>query len=217
MSIMDGVVQCFPLSRTCEVWWEAWAAAAALAAIPVAIGAVFAAWLSTLVTGVGAWAVYRLGRETNDFADLTRRIASDDRSREATFILASIAADVINSFGACAFIASKQEQICDWYIKEDKDLCDFVSERMEDVEIPIEASIFSRLHVLDAEDAISLARARGFINVARIAFAQLPIYRGDEARIRNAIRVTINNLEFARDQLRPVVESARKVLHNISE
>lgn len=67
MSMLDGVSQCWPLARDCRVWWEAWAA---LAAVSAALGT----WVVGFLAGLIAWMTYWHNRnEAAAAAEVERR------------------------------------------------------------------------------------------------------------------------------------------------
>ncbi|HDS1519179.1 TPA: hypothetical protein QEK92_001854 [Stenotrophomonas maltophilia] len=105
MSMLDGVLQCWPLGPTCEAWWDAYAASASVASAAIAVGALLVAWMGVGVTAASALAVWQLGVRANQLAigaqeiaqrqrlDEERRVA-EERDREEVIILCYLASEI---------------------------------------------------------------------------------------------------------------------------
>lgn len=91
MNVLDGVIQCWPLSDTCEVWWDAWAVVVAVAAAEVAlIGAIAVAYLAYQANLLSRASQ----REAKLHADSAYRRDAAERARQERVILSFVHAEL---------------------------------------------------------------------------------------------------------------------------
>lgn len=88
MSIFNGVSQCWPLSTTCVVWWDAWAA----------VGA----WVAATVTFLAVLLPFRQGQKE-------KKQALEAAKREATLALEHFVLTIIDFRAAIANAVTKTE------------------------------------------------------------------------------------------------------------
>ncbi|MBH1736301.1 hypothetical protein I5V12_01655 [Stenotrophomonas maltophilia] len=186
MSWIDGVSQCWALGKGCVVDWSAIAALIAL--------------LGVVVSAAAAVAVFRLGRETNRLADVARSIAQEDREREATFILVSINADVIEAASQVRSIIDRHDELVELFC-----LCvptqSPVFMAISQLDLHIDAAHLARLHVLDKNDSIAIVRARTQLKLARLAFKSLAPHANDVDEKRKLYGVIHRRIQASKQDL----------------
>jgi hypothetical protein len=119
-----------------------------------------ATWAAAAVALVSACAVLYLGRQANKIADAQRRLAAEERDREAYVLLTLVRVDALATAGyvGAAKVLFEGPLTPDTFVGS-PEYREFVYQTLRRVELPtIEASAH-RLHVLRPEDAIPAATA----------------------------------------------------------
>lgn len=209
MVMMDGLVQCWPLSSTCEVWWDAYSGGAALLAVVVSVGALAVAWIGIGVTTASAFAVWRLGTEANRLALAPTAAAEDERRRERTVLLSALYGELLRvSSDAAAWHGLAREFGVDHLLDTQESRLAAASSLM-DLDMPMTKSLIGRLHVLPTEESSRLARGLGIVSVLHASVETLKgADRGSEGA-RNVI------LRLLGDTIR--LEELSEVMANICE
>lgn len=165
MSVMDGVIQCWPLAKTCEVWWEAYTAWAALTTTVVAFGALAVAWLSVGVTTISALAVWRLGREANRLALAPTAAAEEERRRERIVILSVLYGELMRMSSDAMTWYSLVEKFGIDHMLDTEGSRLVAAENLSTIDMPMTKSVIGRLHALPADESSRLARCLGIVSV----------------------------------------------------
>lgn len=122
MSWWNGVSTCRELGVDgCVVWWEGWAAGAAVLALFVAITALVVAFWGVLATVISSIAVWRLGQKANHLAesgaeqvrierDVLAEAQSAERAREEVIVLSYISAELSAIYPSIAALNAQLAQ-----------------------------------------------------------------------------------------------------------
>jgi len=206
MSMLDGVSQCWWLSKTCVVNWNAWSAAGAIAAV--------------VTTGVLGVFTYRLGKAANRASDIAVKIASSQANKQADrdeterlLVLVHIVAQVSANAGLLThLIGLLNEPNAVEVFVQNKDFRDRVFGRLNKVSFSSVRNVEQRLHLLGRATSGRLARAVGLFELIQssdkyrdgtetddelrsghgVILATLPLIVGDlrtvEAECANAVK-----------------------------
>ncbi len=169
--MMKGISQCWPLSNTCHVWWDAWAVLVAV----VAIGA-------TLFLG---YMTLRLGREANKAAAAAAKasvaavqIASEDREARThdaedrrTMLLVWIAGEVSGARTTLRKQLSDHSEETKSKFLKDAEYRRFITEMINSLNFPNATGMASSLHAIGHPVAAQFARARAMITMMQEAYA----------------------------------------------
>ncbi|MDR6094941.1 hypothetical protein [Stenotrophomonas sp. SORGH_AS_0321] len=155
---MQGVSQCWPPGTKCEVWWDAWAVVVAALSLCVAL-------LTTVVTAGSAVAVFMLGRAANRLAGASESREEELRKREARVLAGFLQAELRHTALAAAVVLETLQE----FGKKD-----YVSSRersalrlqLEAEQMPLSASVMSRLHVLPTSACDSITGAISNMSLA---------------------------------------------------
>ncbi|WP_415916338.1 hypothetical protein SE336_16110 [Xanthomonas arboricola] len=190
-TIRWALLRCWPLSEQCAVDWGAWAVGVAVLALGVAC-------LTVLVTAASAVAVYLLGREANRLAVATQTVATEERQREARFLLAYLNAELLAAHATVKGWVLKIEVFRDFFLmcgaNERKAMLSVV-----DVDLPAARELRGRLHVLDKAVADRLARVLSTIDLLRTARRYLMILTDDEDNQTKILAIVAYYLQLAKD------------------
>ncbi|MDT3457398.1 hypothetical protein ROV96_19325 [Stenotrophomonas pavanii] len=187
MSILEGVFQCSPLSGTCEVWWEAFAAVAGVLSVSVAAGALLVAWLGVGVSFLAAFAVWRLGAEANRLASAPAKAAEVERGRERTVLLSALYGELLRvSSDAGAWHGLAREFGVDHLLDTEQSRL-AAAAALEDIDMPLTKSLLSRLHVLPTSESSRLARCLGIVSVLHESVETMKAADRDNAGSREVI------------------------------
>jgi len=170
--MLDGVTQCWWLSKTCEVNWGAWAVVVAVAALWIAV-------YTAVVTAASAAAVFWLGFKANAVANATYDIERQSRQREGHFLLIYLRGEILvaratvtgwlrvmgGSLGGMYFTFKEAERRA-------------LFSSLIELELPLARERFERLHVLDPGVGDALARALGMLGVLKVSYK--PILRMED-------------------------------------
>lgn len=206
MDIVEGVVRCWPLSKTCGVDWEAWTTLIAFAAFGASVLGVF-------VSGLSAIAVYMLGRETNNLAKVTRDSTLGDRDREANFILLTIHSDVISLLGYIGTMLDKRDSYRDSFCDADPRQSEFFN-RLATIDLPIDTALLGRLHVLESNIGLAIVRCRAQLQMARLIFSIVDVYVGNRQEMEAVYKKLLKRLNLAKPQLDIVYQAGDKALQD---
>ncbi|WP_429624464.1 hypothetical protein [Stenotrophomonas sp. AN71] len=173
MSILDGIIQCSPLSATCEVWWEAYAAAAGIMGVSVAAGALLVAWVGVGVSFLAAFAVWRLGSEANHLASAPAKAAEVERDRERTVLLSALYGELLRVSGdSGAWHGLAREFGVDHLLDTEQSRL-AAAAALTDIDMPLTKSLLGRLHVLPTSESSRLARCLGIVSVLHASVESL--------------------------------------------
>ncbi|NMT33377.1 hypothetical protein HGQ62_01780 [Stenotrophomonas maltophilia] len=155
---IQGVSQCWPPGTKCEVWWDAWAVVVAGLSLCVAL-------LTTAVTAGSAVAVFMLGRAANRLAGTSESREVELRKREArvlagflkdelrhTALAAGWVLEALQDFGRQEYVGSRERSA--------------LRRKLEEEQMPLSASVMSRLHVLPAPACDSITGALSNMSLA---------------------------------------------------
>ncbi|WP_353085918.1 hypothetical protein [Stenotrophomonas sp.] len=79
MSMLDGVIQCWPLSRSCGADWDGWIALFAAVGVVVAVFGAVGAWLAAAATFYAVYVPYRAQLRLRDEDAMEARIEGENR------------------------------------------------------------------------------------------------------------------------------------------
>lgn len=188
-----GFNQCWPMSSSCSVDWDAWSFLVSWVALLVA-------WLSVIVTAASAVAVYWLGRQANAVASSTYDVAQQDRLREAKFMLVYLHPELLDVHSSVRAWLSAAE-----YLEHNFLLLNQVDRQktlgpLMSLKFPNAEERLSRLHVLEPDVGHRFARALGSVR-----FIQMSL--GPTMRMKND--------EDGRTQIRSLIETVQELDHDI--
>jgi len=159
----------------------------------------FISLATVAVAAISAYAVYLLGRETNALGRITKEMGDEDRSREAHFLLVSLASGVTESLNVAVTFDDNEHEFVDEILKaREKSL---LLKKLQGVDIELEAGGFSRLHVLDPRIGRALVHARENLKLARSLCDLLAVWDGDDAGSRRVLIAVVARLRLARPDL----------------
>lgn len=157
-----GFSQCWTPGRDgCVVWWDAWAAAGALAAV-----------ITTAVLGV---VTYRLGRAANEASQLAVSLAGQESHRqrardrkERILLLLQITGEISTNLDRVnALHAHLSEQESEGYFAANRAYRKDIVENMALITFPLTEKLADRYHYLDDVTGPKLVRAIGLYDSMR--------------------------------------------------
>lgn len=126
-------------------------------------------------------------------------MGDEDRSREAHFLLVSLASGVTESLNVAVTFDDNEHEFVDEILKaREKSL---LLKKLQGVDIELEAGVFSRLHVLDPRIGRALVHARENLKLARSLCDLLAVWDGDDAGSRRVLIAVVARLRLARPDL----------------
>lgn len=172
MSVLDGVVQCWPLSSTCEVWWEAWAVVVAIAAAEVALlGAVAVAFLAYQANQLSQVSQ----RDARLQAESAERRDGAERARQERVILSFVNAEldgVITWARTCISVMEDDPNfVFDAYISK-KSARKTLGDGAGDVIVENISRMLPNFHVCSPGVGLRLGRMLGDFYVTKNALAR---------------------------------------------
>lgn len=200
MSMLDGVSQCWPLAKDCVVWWDAWA-------VVVAAIALLVAWMGLAVAGGSAAAVFWLGLQANKLGQVTREVSEADRNREGTFILAYLYTELLDAYSS-ADAWFDQRGLLEYFPAADEATRSKMLEMIRSISMPMTIAHFNRLHVLEPELGMRLARVLSTLELLRFAAPRL-IGLPNDAETIARVEVTVDHVGALRDDLSVLLEASR--------
>lgn len=164
MSVLDGVIQCWPLSNTCEVWWEAWA-----------VGVAFVAVIATVFLGV---MTLGLGKAANTASAAALKIAAQEAEARAQvahderqMLLMWITGEITQALEVTKhLLAAMSGPFAKQFFMQNISNRMHFSDDIESIAFPITESRQDRLHVMGHPVAAQLGRAIGLSTLLRRGF-----------------------------------------------
>lgn len=199
MSWMNGVSQCWPLANDCVVWWDAWA-------VVVAAIALLVAWLGLAVAGGSAAAVFWLGHQANKLGQVTRDVSEADRKREGTFILAYLYTELLDAYSS-ADAWFDQQGLFEYFPAADEVTRSGMLEMIRSISMPMTTAHFDRLHVLEPELGMRLARVLSTLELLRFAIPRL-ITLPNDAEAMTRVQVAVDHVGALRDDLSVLLKAS---------
>ncbi|KAG1272358.1 hypothetical protein G6F65_011762 [Rhizopus arrhizus] len=198
-----GFNQCWPMGETCAVDWGAWG-------LILAGGTLFNAWLGVLVTATSAVAVFWLGRQANavaqashGIATASQEVARAERQREAHFILAYLYSEVLDTYSSINGWLEQADVVEQHFLRMSDHDRKQILDGLGPLTMPQTEAIFGRLHVIDEDVGLRLARALGTLKILRLAREpMLRLANDDEGRAR--VRAIITYVRSLSADLRVV-------------
>ncbi|MDT3454678.1 hypothetical protein ROV80_05395 [Stenotrophomonas pavanii] len=172
MSMLDGVSQCWPIAHDCHIWWEAWSAIGAVAAVLTGITAICVAWVGIGVTSASAYAVWRLGIAANRASQEATRIAGVQAERtsykddtEQLLVLVQVAPELVNARIKVERILAglNHDSLGGMAFATDKEYRDEFLAAADKLSLPILGEITGRLHYVDRPTAARMLRIKGVV------------------------------------------------------
>ena len=198
-----GFNQCWPMGETCGIDWDAWA-------LVVAGGTLLIAWLGVLVTATSAVAVFWLGRQANavaqashSIATVSQEVARAERQREAHFILAYLYSEVLDTYSSIEGWLEQADVVEQHFLRMSDYDRNLILDGLGPLTMPQTEAIFGRLHVIDEDVGLRLARALGTMKILRLA--REPMLRlGDDDEGRERVPAMIRYVRSLGADLRVV-------------
>lgn len=223
MSLIDGISQCWPLSETCHVWWEAWDTVFGAGGVALGLMVLAVSSLGVLVTAASAVAVYWLGKQANRLAHAGQLEGARQRAEDAVILDAERRRE--EQVMLCFLQAELQELASSSGSIKDTLTHPLIGKKrfVEDFEARRQLSEFSawfstdriescqkRLHAVSEATGIRLASLLGSCHFVRMRFAELATRPNAETYTTEIEKVGARKwLESSYDRLLREVERAQ--------
>ncbi|HFK2884763.1 TPA: hypothetical protein ACGY73_002917 [Stenotrophomonas maltophilia] len=171
MSMLDGVIQCWPLSSACEVWWDAWAVGVAMGAAEIALlGAIAVAYLAYQANELSQTSQ----REAREKAATAEQREMEERARQERVILSFLSAEleaVVRWSTACISLMEDGRAFAFEEFIASKSARKTMSDQAHSLSVENAGRMLPSFHVCSPAIGLRLGRLLGDLYIQRSSFS----------------------------------------------